>query len=119
MFEVRKHAGLSDDVVMPILLLGNKVDKNDRHIDGTKVAEDLEMNGFISTSARSGEGIREALKLMIGMIATQYGDQELEIPDNPQDNPTISLPASPTGTIQYPQGISQPALPEKKNCACA
>ena len=117
MFEVRKHAGLNDDIETPILLLGNKVDKNDQHIDGTKVAEDLGMNGFIRTSAKSGEGIREALKVMIGMIATRYGDQELEIPDNP----SISLPATPTGTIQYPQGTNQPAAasPEKKNCGCA
>lgn len=96
MMEVKRYARNKDVAKFPFLLLGNKVDKNERHIDGTNVAEDLEMNGFIKTSAKSGEGIREAIKLMIGLIVTKYSDQELEIPreiPNDMGNNIIKLPA--------------------------
>lgn len=118
MLEVRRHTGVNDDVVTPILLLGNKVDKNEpQHIDGTKVAEDLGMNGFIKTSANSGEGIREAVKIMIGLIATKYRNQELEIP-NSGDDSVINISATPPGTIQYSQGPVHGQPAEKKSCPC-
>ena len=96
MLEVQKQA-LRGDMTgkFPFLLLGNKVDKNDRHIDGTNVAEDLGISGFIRTSAKSGEGIRDALKMMIGLIATKYNDQELNIPNPDENNLIINLLAAP------------------------
>lgn len=58
----------------PIILLGNKSDIDMHavnHIDGQKVAEDLEMDGFFKTSAKTGEGIDDAMKLMIELIVSR------------------------------------------------
>ena len=105
MTEVQKH-GTQSGSKYPFILLGNKIDRNERHIDGTNIAEDLNMSGgFIRTSAKSGEGISEAIKLMIGLIATQYTDQELMIPNRE----TISLP------LFSPE---QPASVNNRKCFC-
>ena len=108
--EVKKQIQ-SDTARFPFLLLGNKVDKNERHINGTNVAEDLGINGFIRTSAKSGEGIRDAVKLMIGLIITTYTDQELEVPP---ENSTINLPAR---TLQQQGGYRHVhSAPEERKC---
>lgn len=55
----------------PVILLGNKSDIDmQHHIHGQKVAEDLEMDGFFKTSAKTGEGIDDAMKLMIELIVS-------------------------------------------------
>ena len=117
MVEVQKHALQNDTAKFPFLLLGNKVDKNERHIDGTIVAEDLGISGFIRTSAKSGEGIRDAIKMMIGLIVTRYTDQELDIP-NRENNVTInSSPTANNNGMQHnQQGHSAP--PEEQKCSC-
>ena len=56
----------------PVILLGNKSDVHAvNHIDGQKVAEDLEMDAFFKTSAKTGEGIDDAMKLMIELIISR------------------------------------------------
>lgn len=101
MVEVQKHALRNDIAKFPFLLLGNKVDKNERHIDGTIVAENLGISGFIRTSAKSGEGIRDAIKVMIGLIVTKYTDEELDIPN--RGNNVIHIPAASQGGMQNNQ----------------
>lgn len=97
MVEVQKHA--VQDPKFPFLLLGNKIDGNESdHIDGSTVAERLGMSGFIKTSAKSGEGIEEAIKMMIGLIATRYSDQELEIP---YKGDSIALHGGNTDSSRY------------------
>ena len=116
MVEVQKQALQNDMAKFPFLLLGNKVDKNERHIDGTNVAEDLGISGFIRTSAKSGEGIRDAIKVMIGLIVTKYTNQELNIP-NRESNIVINSPTASHGGIQhYQQG--HPAPQEEHKCWC-
>ena len=72
MLQVNKFA--PDKASYPVILLGNKADinKNDvHHIDGQKVAEDLGMDGFFRTSAKSGEGINDAIKEMVHLIISR------------------------------------------------
>ena len=113
MMEVQKHALRGDIARFPFLLLGNKVDRNERHIDGTNVAEDLGMSGFIRTSAKSGEGIRDAVRIMIGLIATKYSDQELQIPNRES---IINFPARNPMPQHGDQHVQLPA--EQNNCKC-
>lgn len=87
MKKVLAHIGIGDNEAdnFPFLLLGNKSDFDHQqypHIDGSTVAEDLRMSGFIKTSAKSGEGIGDAIKMMVRLIAARYSDQELQRPRN-------------------------------------
>ena len=69
MLQVYKHANKQ----YPVILLGNKSDIDMHavhHIDGQKVAEDLEMDGFFKTSAKTGEGIDDAMKSLIKLIVS-------------------------------------------------
>ena len=65
---LRKHAKIDDNIKFPIFLLGNKADLNETYIDGSQMADDLKMDGFFKTSARTGEGITDAVKMMISLI---------------------------------------------------
>lgn len=68
LYEVQRFVKRNDGTHYPIILLGNKTDVDVNHIDGQKVAEDLDMDGFFKTSAKNGEGIDDAMKLMIDLI---------------------------------------------------
>ena len=57
---------------IPHILVGNKADIDEPHIDGQQVAEDLGMDGFFKTSSLTGEGVVTALKSIIVMIAEDY-----------------------------------------------
>ena len=64
----------TDKAEYPVILLGNKIDMDmnyAHHIDGKRVAEDLEMDGYFETSAKSGEGIKDAIKLLINLIVSR------------------------------------------------
>ena len=55
---------------IPYILVGNKVDiEGQLHIEGEKVAEDLKMDGYLKTSALTGEGINTAIKTIIALVS--------------------------------------------------
>ena len=64
---LQKHC-TTEDNNFPIILLGNKADRNSKHINGSEIADDLKMDGFFKTSAKSGDGITDAIKMMIYLI---------------------------------------------------
>ena len=65
---LQKHCTIEDNIKFPTILLGNKADKDATHTNGSEIADDLKMDGFFKTSARNGEGITDAAKMMINLI---------------------------------------------------
>lgn len=65
MMQAQKYKG---KIKYPIILLGNKIDMDVDHIHGQNLAEDLGMEGFFKTSAKSGEGVKDTIKLMINLV---------------------------------------------------
>ena len=65
---LHEHGKIDDDIKFPIILLGNKADVHGKHINGSEMADDLNMDGFFKTSAKTGEGITDAVKMMISLI---------------------------------------------------
>jgi len=55
---------------IPYILVGNKVDiEGQLHIEGDQVAKDLKMDGYLKTSALTGEGIDTAIKTIITLVS--------------------------------------------------
>ena len=65
---LQKNCNILENIKFPIILLGNKVDLSDRHVNGSNTADNLEMDGFFKTSALTGKGITDAVKMMISLI---------------------------------------------------
>ena len=66
--ELHKNCNILENIKFPIILLGNKVDLSERHVNGSKTADNLKMDGFFKTSALTGQGITDAVKMMISLI---------------------------------------------------
>ena len=66
--ELQKKCNILENSKFPIILLGNKVDLSERHVNGSKTADNLKMDGFFKTSALTGQGITDAVKMMISLI---------------------------------------------------
>ena len=66
-----------NDIKFPIILLGNKADLNEyQHYNGSQMAsDDWKMDGFFKTSAKTGDGITDAVKMMISLIDDKYRDR--------------------------------------------
>lgn len=93
---LHEHCEVDNDVKFPIILLGNKADKSEKHINGLEMADDLKMDGFFKTSAKTGDGIMDAVKMMISLIDSKcrqdlrllsQGGQVITLP-NPNDHDT-------------------------------
>ena len=78
----------TEDYNFPTILLGNKADENSKHINGSEIADDLKMDGFFKTSAKSGEGIIDAIKMMIYLIDSRCRN---DLKFLSQDNEVIQL----------------------------
>ena len=89
---LHEHGKIDDDVKFPIILLGNKADVTGKYINGSEMADDLKMDGFFKTSAKTGEGITDAVKMMISLIHSkcqhkdQFGDWEIITLTNQDDH---------------------------------
>ena len=70
-----EHCDVDDDIKFPIILLGNKADVTGKHINGSEMADDLNMDGFFKTSAKTGDGITDAVKMMISLIDSKCRDR--------------------------------------------
>lgn len=93
---MHEHCEVDNDIKFPIILLGNKADKSGKHINGLEMADDLKMDGFFKTSAKTGDGIMDAVKMMISLIDSKcrqnlklltQGGQVITLP-NPNDHDT-------------------------------
>ena len=80
-----------DNDQFPSILIGNKCDC-ENHIDGSNVAQDLGMDAFFKTSAYTGEGIEDAIKLMITLIDQNTATVDTTNNVNDEHKPSIILP---------------------------
>jgi len=78
---------------IPYILVGNKVDIKGNHIEGKQIAKTLNMDDFLKTSAKTGEGIDLAIKTIIALVSKTAITHQLVDQENItiSDNQTIKL----------------------------
>ncbi|XP_065900172.1 ras-related protein Rab-14-like [Dysidea avara] len=81
---------------IPYILVGNKVDIEDQlHIEGEQVAKDLKMDGYLKTSAKTGEGIDIAIKTIIVLVSKSVATHQPKNQENhvtkPKNQETIVI----------------------------
>ena len=86
---LHEHCDIDNDIKFPIILLGNKADVRGKHINGSEMADDLNMDGFFKTSAKTGDGITDAVKMMISLIDSKCRDRLMLLSQGGQ---VITLP---------------------------
>jgi GTPase SAR1 family protein len=83
-----------------ILLIGNKTDMaQDRVVsfkEAKQLAEELELEGYYETSAKSGEGVEKVFSALLEIIMGSSGERTKQEPMQEGLLPTLNVPSSST-----------------------